>query len=420
MRRLYDRPAGVHVAKLLGRNYLIVSDPETIRYVLVENAGNWRKNYGAFMRAVGRSSLVTHGDEWRAVRRVNQRAFRADRLTPIVESNRPIIDAFVDDLADKARAGTPIDVCSTFGGLMIALTSNGMFSRQSGRSASEVFADVDCFLPVMDRCALSVTAFGRWLARRSVAGFEAAVARWRLLPADLRAKAPARPEAGTLLANLVAAFDPDGTDPDGARKIADEMLLYLAAGSQTSAASLGFAFYLLWRHPEVLAAVQAQLAGITGAPSPDALPTLPLLGEVMSETLRLFPPVWAISRVALGPDTIAGVTLRTNDVVIISYHGLHRSERYWPGADQFRPERFEGAAVAARRSYTYLPFGAGPRACIGAQLASMQAVSILAAVLSRFTIEFEREATDLSDAGLRPGISLWPKRPLMARVLARQ
>jgi cytochrome P450 len=177
--------------------------------------------------------------------------------------------------------------------------------------------------------------------------------------------------------------------------------------------------YQLWRHPEVLAAVQAELQDRAGAPGAEVPPKLPLLGQVMSETLRQFPPVWAISRVAVGKDRIAGVPMETGDVVVISYYGLHRTERYWPDADRFLPSRFEASAVASRRSYTYLPFGAGPRACIGAQLASMQAVSILAAVLARFDLEFLRDPTDLSDGDLRPGISLWPKRPLMARVVAR-
>jgi cytochrome P450 len=417
MRDLYDRPPGVFVASLLGRKYLVLSAPELVRRVLQENVQNYRKNYGAFREAVGRSSLVTQGEEWRTVRAANQKAFRPDLLREIVAANRTVADDMVGQLSRHAAGQDAVDIGRLFGALMIDVTARGMFARRTRRSPDRVFDDVDCFLPTMDRCAVMATAFGRFLVRRSRAGFTAAVRRWRDLPRQIRADPALRSEEGTLLAQLAARFDPDGTDAEGGRIIGDEIMLFLAAGSQTSAATLGFALMLLYQHPDVLRRVRAQLheLGVVGTPAPAVLDRLTVLANVVAETLRLFPPVWAISRVALDRDEIAGIAVKRNDVIIISYFGLHRSALHWPNPDRFEPARFETSAAGTRPGYVYLPFGAGPRACIGAQLAEMQIVSILAAIVSSFDVEFLRARAGLSDTELRAGISLWPKRPLLTR-----
>lgn len=420
VRDLYGRPPGAFVFSLLGRKHIVLSDPELVRYVLAENAENYRKNYGAFLEAVGRSSLVTHGQEWKAVRTVNQQAFRSELLHDIVAANQPIIDGFVAKLHRHAAAHATIDVGRAFGGLMIELTASGMFARRTPRPPDRIFDDVDCFLPVMDRCAFRVTALGRYLVRRSRPGFADAIGRWRDLPRQIREDPAMRNEEGSLLWQLATKFDPEGSDAEGARIIRDEIMLFLAAGSQTSAATLGFALLLLWQHPEVLRLVRAQLheLGPAGAAVFPSAERLTILANVVAEALRLFPPVWMITRVAIGRDQIAGVSVERNDMVLVSYFGLHRSAAHWRNPDEFDPSRFEKAAAAARRSYVYLPFGAGPRACIGAQLAGMQVVSILAAVVGAFDIEFLRGRAGLSDVELHAGISLWPKKPLLAKLTA--
>lgn len=420
MRDLYAREPGVFVSSLLGRKYLILSDPDLVRHVLLENRDNYRKNYGAFMQAVGHSSVTQRGEKWQAVRRINQKAFRSDHLAGVIEANRGVIDRFAQTLEAPAASGEGIDLSRLLGALMLSMTANGMFARHTRQTPDEIYNDVECFLPIMDRCAVSVTALGRWFVRRSDPGFRDALRRWRAIPGEVLADAPSRDPEGSLLTHLVAACKADGAMNSDA--VHDELRLFLLAGSQTSAASIGFALFLLWRHPAVLQQVRAELdeRGSGAAPDVAGLDRLTLLSHVLSETLRLFPPVWAISRVAIGEDEIAGIPVKCNDVVIISYYGLHRSPVHWSAPGEFDPSRFAQSAAATRRGYVYLPFGAGPRACIGAQLAAAQAVSVLAAILSRFDVEFLRVSADLADGDLRPGISLWPKQPLEVRLKVRE
>ena len=414
MRRLYALPPGTHAASLFGRTYIVVTDPALVRRVLHTNADNYRKNYGAFLDAVGRSSLITHGAAWQRVRSVNQTAFRADHIAAVIHANHAIISDFADRLS--LQQDVPVDLSGALGGLMIDLVANGMFARRTRQTPEEVFADIDCILPAMDRAALRFTSFGRMLSRATRRGFAKALHRWRRLPEELRTDPPRRPDTNTLLSHLCAHFA--GTE-DGERLIHDEMLLFLGAGSQTSVATLGFALLLLSQNPEILAAVRSELAAhsVTATPSLEIAERLDLLHAVVAETLRLYPPVWAVSRVAIGPDTLGNIRVGTNDLIIISYFGLHRSAQYWSNPERFDPQRFQGGN-AVPRNYVYMPFGAGPRSCIAAQLATKQTVIILATILCRFDLTF-RDDTRLVDAELRPGISLWPKRPIMARLKSR-
>jgi enediyne biosynthesis protein E7 len=422
MRDLYAQPPGLHVSQFLGRKYVVASDLKAIRHVLTDNVSNYRKTFGAYKEALGRSSLVAHGEEWRRVRTVNQRAFHAKRLPSLLDSNRPLILRFVESLHAAARSGQPVDLPRALGGLMLALTCNAMFARHLPRSESEVFEDVDLFVRVMDRRSVSFTPVGRMLAQFFVSRFGPAVRRWRELPNRIRAAPQTRDPEGTLLALLMDRFQGQ-QDSDGGNRIVDEeMLLFLAAGSQTSAATLTFALFLLSRHLDVLNRAREQLSatGIDSVPGAAELGRLPVFEQIMSEAMRLYPPVWAVTRVALADDELSGCRLRRGDMVIISYYGLHRSPRYWANADDFNPGRFFAGSDANRPAYVYLPFGAGPRACVGMQLATMQAISILAPLIGQLDFTFQHPSAELTDKDLRAGISLWPKRPMMVALARRR
>jgi len=194
-------------------------------------------------------------------------------------------------------------------------------------------------------------------------------------------------------------------------EVRDELLTMFFAGHETSAAALAWAWYLLAGHPLVLERLRAELSTVVGdrdATMAD-LPQLPLLGQVVKETLRLYPPAWVFDRSPLRDLTLAGYTIPQGANVLFSPWVVHRDPARWPDPDEFRPERFD--APPPRSSY--LPFGDGPRMCVGNRFAEAELTLVLATMLPRVSLSCvdslpvrpEGDATLRPQGGLRMRVS---------------
>jgi cytochrome P450 len=171
-------------------------------------------------------------------------------------------------------------------------------------------------------------------------------------------------------------------------ELRDQVLTIAMAGHETTAKTLTWTLYLLDRHPEVAARLAGEVDAALGGRLPTAadLDKLTLCQQVIEEALRLYPPVWQITRRALGPDALAGYDVTPGALIAISPYLLHRNPRYWDEPDAFRPERF-AAGSAAYPSHLYLPFGGGPRICIGQHFALVEATLVLATLLREIRLE---------------------------------
>jgi cytochrome P450 len=174
------------------------------------------------------------------------------------------------------------------------------------------------------------------------------------------------------------------------QQVLDEIKQYLWAGTETTALTLGWAFYLLSQHPEVAEKIRREGEEIYGDHEPNAedLERLTYTRSVVLETLRLYPPAWALNRTATAEDEIAGHKIRPGDRVVLLPYLVHHSERYWENPEEFRPERFEPGSIKKRVKYSYLPFGAGKRFCVGGQMAQMETALALSQLLRRFRAEY--------------------------------
>lgn len=206
----------------------------------------------------------------------------------------------------------------------------------------------------------------------------------------------------TLLTSLLHATDPE----TGARlddvQLCRELQVLMGAGETTTGEALAFCFSLLGRHPEVLTRVVAELDRALGPRSIEIsdLPKVPLLRQVLDETLRLYPPSYVLARSATEGTTLGELPIPVGTVVLYSPYTLHRDPRFWSAPDQFQPERFaaDGEAATVPR-YAYLPFGAGPRRCIGENLAQLEMMFAVARILQRFTLQLPREPAPRLSAG---------------------
>ncbi|HWP28608.1 MAG TPA: cytochrome P450, partial [Chloroflexota bacterium] len=214
-------------------------------------------------------------------------------------------------------------------------------------------------------------------------------------------------DRGDLLSILLRARD----EADGGgmtdRQLHDEVMTLLLAGHETTAIALSWTWYLLSQHPAVEARLLAELQAVLGgrAPTAEDLPRLPYTEWVLWEALRLYPPAWALAREAVQDCEIGGYPVPAGTIVVMSQWLLHRDPRYFDAPERFLPERWADGLAKRLPRYAYFPFGGGPRLCIGAGFASLEAALVLATVLPRFRLT------------LVPGhpIALWPSVTLRPR-----
>jgi cytochrome P450 len=204
-----------------------------------------------------------------------------------------------------------------------------------------------------------------------------------------------------LLSKLLFARDDDQRGMTD-KQVRDEVLTLFIAGHETTAAGLAWSLYLLCRHPEAYAKAKAEAAALVAPPTAQDLPKLGYLGRVFKEALRMYPPVYIFSRQAMKPTTLGGFDVPKDTVVLISPYALHRREAEWPNPTAFDPDRFLPEKEAKRSRYAWLPFGAGPRVCIGMQFAMMEAQLVLARFLQRADFELAGDEQVMTESTLRP------------------
>ncbi|WP_342167268.1 cytochrome P450 [Methylobacterium sp. SD21] len=377
---------------LLGRSSFIFSDPDAIRRVLVENQANYARTVGTtrILRPIlGDGLLISEGSAWRHQRRTLAPAFtpRAiDGLMPHID--RAVIDG-IAALRPRAAEG-PIDLFGAFHSLALDIAGRSMFSVGMDRQGPALRAFIAEYSERIGRPhVLDVLMPPGWPAPLD---WPRARFRRRWIPfLDSLIAARAEEAAnhrGDLLDLLVAARSPETGEPFTLRELRDQVATMILAGHETTAGTLFWASYMLALFPEVQerVAAEARAADLTDPTGSHADGRLPLTRAVIDETLRLYPAAFVVVRRALAADVAAGHAIRKEDIVIVSPWVLHRHRKLWDDPDAFDPSRFLPGRPAPAR-FSYLPFGAGPRVCIGAQFALSEAVLALARLCAAFRIE---------------------------------
>lgn len=397
----------------------LVSHPELVEEVLRARAGDVVKDRMTRMLIplVGRGLLTSEGDFWRRQRRLAQPAFQHHQ----VDGYGPTMVELAGRLGEawSAADGAPRDLLEDMAAVTLAIVGKTLFGADVGDEARRLGPA----LAVITDHHMSPwkwLPFRDHLPTRSARSFRAAV---RLVDdvvyglirrrrQALAAGGPAPPD--DLLGRLLAALDDDGSGMTD-RQLRDECVTIFLAGHETTALTLTFAFHLLAHHPEADARLSAELAAVLGdrPASPADLPALSYTAAVVSESLRLYPPAWAIGREATRPFTLGGYEVSRGTQLVISQWILHRDPRWWDDPGAFRPERWQEDLARRLPRGVFIPFGDGPRICIGNHFAVMEAVLILATLARRHRVE----PAPGSVLSLTPSITL---RPGGTRMLVRR
>jgi len=387
-REVYDTP--IVARRFAGRPYLLVNDPDGVRQVLQTNAGNYvraAKQKRLLEPLLGPSLLTADAPHWQRLRRIAAPAFRPAMIAGFVPHFVAATERLRDDWLARP-ADRPVDVYQEMRRLTLSVIGWAMFGVDPGDRldpvppASARYGVGAGVVDMLVTLGLSEGA-GTGLARR----WAAATARPIRRAVAAMGAAGGDPLAGpTLLGLLDAAQRRETALPLSSAEAQDHLVTLLMAGHATTGAALGWLWYLLWLHPPVRAAVQAELAARLGGRSPTAedVAALPYTRMVIEEGLRLYPSIPVIGREAVGDDVICGVPAPAGSRIAVSPWVIHRHAALWDAPDRFDPGRFAADRVAARHRFAHIPFGAGPHVCIGAGFAITEMLTVLAVLAQRF------------------------------------
>jgi cytochrome P450 len=374
------------------RPMVVANHPELIRHVMLDNAANYMRDpvgKRLLEPGLGQGLLTSEGEVWKRQRRMMAPIFQPRRLAGFAA----IMTARSASLADsllRLPSGQAVDMAREMMLLTLDIIAQTMFGADSGTDVSAVGAAMDRYQATVRPNIPDLLGLPRWVPRPSAREGQAALAGMDAIIRDLiqrrRERAAAGGELGAdLLGLLLAAEDSESGSRLDDHEARDQMATFFLAGHETTATALAWTWYLLAHAPEAEARLQAELDAVLGGrPAEYAdYEKLVYTRMVVEEAMRLYPPAHTTARVGLADDRFGDLEMPAGTNVIVSPWLMHRHRMYWAQPDRFDPENFAPDRVAARRRYTYLPFGAGPRICIGQGFAMIEAVLILATLAQR-------------------------------------
>jgi cytochrome P450 len=389
----YERP--ILADRGLMGPFVIVNQPDAIRHVFLDNAANYRKDalqLDKLEPALGRGLLTSGGDEWRFQRRTVAPLFQPVAVETYLPAMAKTVGAMLARWENVAQTRAVLDAAREMTALTYEIISRTVFSNELETEPDVMGAAVTRFVETHGRIDLwDLVRFPRWLPRP---------AEWRVRPATrvfrgevrrLLQRRRSRQAVGQSVPNdlvtlLCAARDPETDATLSDDTIHDNLVTFIAAGHETTANALGWTLLLLsefpWAFDRVAQEVDAVLSGRT--PTLADLARLTVVRMTLEESMRLYPPVPFLSREAIGPDRIDDVDIAPGALIIVAPWLVHRHRLLWQEPDLFEPERFAPDRRAKIPRFAYLPFGVGPRVCIGAGFAMQEAMVALAMIVQRF------------------------------------
>lgn len=402
--------------RVLGDQVVLFSHPDAIEQLLVTERDKVIKDASTRMLSIllGNGLLVSEGAFWRKQRRLSQPAFHRQR----VEAYGAVMVRDTERMAARFRSGETRDVHRDMMALTLDIVAETLFgmslAEESRRIEQALSTLMDRFAGMGSVIPLGWPTPGNAKARKAIADLDAIVF-------DMIAKRRASGDTGDLLSMLIAATsDEDGADAGDRmtdRQLRDEAVTLLLAGHETTALTLTFTLYLLAKHPDVADALAAEIQEVLGDRPAQAsdVPRLRLAGWIIQESMRLYPPAWAIGREAIAPVRLGGYDFPVGTQLWAAQWVVHRDARWYPEPLAFKPERWADDFAKKLPRQAYFPFGGGARICIGNAFAMMEAVLILVTLARSFRFRLE----DDRPLRLAPSVTLRPRDGMRLSLEAR-
>ena len=400
--RLY----GDFVLSRLGRSrFYFIANPDAIQECLVAKHKDFQKSrsYFALRLVMGNGLVTSEGDFHLRQRRMIQPAFHRDRIREFGEA----MVAFAAQARNEYQAGQRYDINRSMMRVTLFIVAKALFNSDVTADAKRIGKALDTLMhmdavflnpfgPLISKLPLPINA----RRKRMVADIDEVI--YRMI-ADRRASG----DQGDLMSMLLAARDEDDGTGMTDVQVRDEAVTLFLAGHETTANALTWTWLLLSQHPEIEAKFHEELDRVLGGrePSPDDYPQLTYTRQVVAESMRLYPPVWAFAREATADTTVGGYTLPAGSQLVICSHVVHHNPELYPDPEKFDPERFSPENSAGRHKFAYFPFGGGRRLCIGEGFAWMEGVLVLATIGQKWKFRVDPTHPIVLD----PHITLRPK-----------
>lgn len=411
---------------IVGRNrlggFVLLNDPDLIRYVLIDNAANYPKDdlqLEKLTPAIGRGLLTAEEESWRLQRRTVAPLFQPAGVASYLAAMTVSVDAMLARWEVHAASGATIDVAREMTALTYDIISRTVFSNEIATPPDVMGEAITTYFEALGRIDLwDVLPLPRWLPRPAFIRAKPAQKIFRDEVLRLFERRRARIAAGEtvpddLVTRLIDARDPETGAPLSDAVVHDNLVTFIGAGHETTANALTWTLFLLSAFPQADARVAAEAVD---APDADALARLVQTRMILEESMRLYPPVPFMSREAFERDQIGDVTVAAGTRVIIAPWVLHRHRKLWPEPEMFVPERFSGQNRGRIPRFAYLPFGAGPRICVGMTFAMQEALLALTMIARRFRLTLAERADVMPFARM----TLRPMHGLPMRVEKRK
>ena len=388
---------------------IVTTNPAVIQHVLKTNAENYQKSEIQVKRMghfLGKGLLTTHGEAWRTQRRLIQKGFDRKQLEALSAIMQDSLAESLRDFDRQVRVG-PVDIYPHLMKMTFAMVARSLFGAKLKDEDIDVVSHTICTVQ-------------EFIVRQTLQPY---LNPWFEVSGELRRHEDMRARADGILMEYIKTrrqqapghdllqtlMDARYSDGEG---MSDELVLsesmqLLVAGHETSSNALSWLLYLLSSRPDCLERVRQEFDSVLGeAPlSFGDVPKFEFATQVIQEALRLYPPFWMIDRMAVADDRAGDIAIPRGSTVIVFVYGAHHAPRYWQSPESFDPERFTNANEKLQTPFTYLPFGGGPRGCIGGNYAMLQILMILSDLLR--TYDFQLIPGQIIEA--RPMVILRPK-----------
>jgi cytochrome P450 len=370
---------------------IVTTNPAVIQHVLKTNADNYHKSEIQVKRMghfLGKGLLTTEGDAWRTQRRLIQKGFAPKQLEALSAIMQNSLDESLQGFDRQIKSG-PVDIYPHLMKMTFAMVARSLFGAKLKDEDIEVVSETICTVQ-------------EFIVRQTLQPY---LNPWFEVTGELRRHEEMRTRADAILMQYIKTrrqqapgndllqtlMDARYTDGEG---MSDELILsesmqLLVAGHETSSNGLSWLFYLLSKHPDCLERVRQEFHAVLGdAPLMFSdVPKLEYTTQVIQEGLRLYPPFWMVDREAVADDRIGDIAIPAGSTVIVYVYGAHHAARYWENPESFDPSRFLKANQKLHTPFTHLPFGGGPRGCIGSHYAMLQILMILSDLLRKYDFE---------------------------------
>ncbi|MFV0369862.1 MAG: cytochrome P450 [Hyphomicrobiaceae bacterium] len=411
--KMAERYGPVIPVNMGSERVVLVSEPELFKHVLVSKADNYIKYFDGLKPIFGKSMITNDGALWQKIRMPQQPAFHPDAFADYIPFFTAAIKQKMDQWAEYAKSGQSFEMVEQTWTLAADMICKAMFDRDMPFNPHVVFKYVKTYTNVQEHKGIREKKKSGDLYEATEFDAAKAMQAWADVPPAVIAALPRDHREKTLLKlieNCVA--DPNIPEFDEQQAI-DEIKQYLWAGTETTALTLAWSLYLLSNHPEAAKRVIKESEEVLGDREPTAADYTALIytRSVIQETMRLYPPVWGLIRVAANDDEIAGFKINAGDRVVVFGYSAHHNPRFWDEPEEFRPERWMDKSKRQVK-YSYIPFGAGKRSCIGGAMSQVENTLALALLLRRFRPEY----VGPNPAGINATVTLTPKGGLMFKM----